>query len=130
MITDPLGDMLIRIKNGYLARKPEVEIPYSKLKGELAKVLEKEGYLKNTKILGDKVKKTLHVTLVYDKNTPKLTDVQRISKPGVRMYTDKDSIPRVFGGMGVVILTTPQGLMTGKEAKKKGLGGEIICKVW
>ncbi len=130
MITDPLSDMLIRIKNGYLAKKSEVAVPYSKIKENIANVLLKEGYLKGKKIEGEKIKKILMLTLSYDDKTPKLTDLVRVSKPGVRIYTSSKNIPTVFGGMGLVILSTPEGIISGKEAKKKGLGGEVICKVW
>lgn len=130
MITDPLGDMLIRIKNGYLAGKKDVTIPYSNLKMHLAEVLKKEGYLDSVKAQEKEDRKTIHVTLVYENQQPKLTNVVRISKPGVRMYTKKSMIPVVLGGLGTVILSTPAGLMSGKDARKKGLGGEIICKVW
>ncbi|OGG15074.1 30S ribosomal protein S8 [Candidatus Gottesmanbacteria bacterium RIFCSPHIGHO2_01_FULL_39_10] len=130
MLTDPISDMLTRIKNGYRARLKEVEIPHSRVKFNLGQVLQQEAYLKDIKVTGDKTKKKIVATLHYDKNTPKLTDLKRVSKPGVRIYTNKNNIPKVLGGMGLVILSTPQGLLSGKEARKKGLGGEIICKVW
>lgn len=129
-MTDPIADMLIRIKNGYLAHKDTVIVPYSRIKKELANVLVKENYVKNVKVDESPVKRSITISLSYDKKTPKLTDIERVSKPGVRMYTSKKMIPVVFGGMGLVILSTPGGVMSGKEAKKKGLGGEIICKVW
>ena len=130
MLTDPISDMLTRIKNGYLARLADVEIPHSRVKMELGKVLLSAGFLKDIRLISDKTKKKIVATLLYDKNIPKLTDLKRISKPGVRIYTSKNNIPRVYGGMGLVILSTPDGIMTGSEAKKKGLGGEVICKVW
>lgn len=130
MTTDPLGDMLTRIRNGYLARKVEVSVPYSKLKKALAEVLVKTGYLKNMKTSDDKVNKKILLSLVYQDNKPKLNGVTRISRPGVRIYVKNKNIPRIFGGMGMVILSTPEGIMNGRDAKKKGLGGELICKVW
>ncbi|MBI4067401.1 30S ribosomal protein S8 [Candidatus Gottesmanbacteria bacterium] len=130
MMTDPLGDMLIRIKNGYLARLKTVEIPYSKVKENLGNVLAKSGFIKDIKIENTGVKKSLTVTLSYNKEGAKLLGVERVSKPGVRVYTSKKDIPTILSGMGEVVLSTPLGIMTGKEAKKKGIGGEIICKVW
>lgn len=130
MITDPIADMLIRIKNGYLARKTKVLIPYSKVKKNILKTLENGGYVKNMKVEEQRKMQVLNVDLVYDREKPALTEVVRVSKPGVRIYTNKKMIPKVLGGIGTVILSTPQGVMTGSEAKKKGLGGEIICKVW
>ncbi|MBI2611305.1 30S ribosomal protein S8 [Candidatus Gottesmanbacteria bacterium] len=128
--TDPIADMLIRIKNGYLARKTEVVIPFSKVKENILKALEIKGYIKNVKKSAVENKAQLKVELVYDKNKPALTEIIRVSRPSVRVYTQKDSIPRILGGLGTVIVSTPQGIMTGEEARKKGLGGEIICKVW
>lgn len=130
MLTDPIGDMLIRIKNGYMARLSVVNMPYSKVKENLGKVLLKEGYIKDLKVEGKDTHKKLAISLIFDDNKPKLTDLQRVSKPGVRIYTSKKNIPRVYGGMGTVVLSTPLGIMSGKEAAKKGIGGEIICKVW
>ncbi len=126
MVTDPIADSLIRIKNGYLSRKKTVELPRSKMVAALSGILTKEGYVENVKEEGFK----LIVTLKYDKNTPVLSDVAKISKPGLRVYIGHDKIPTVLSGRGISIVSTPQGLMTGKEAKNKGIGGELICKVW
>ena len=132
MISDPIADFLIRIKNGYLAKKREVTVPYSKLKENLAKILVEEGYLKELKTQNSKLKtqKELLLTLKYEKKKPALTDVQRVSKPGLRIHAGKTKIPKVLGGLGATIISTPQGLMVDREARKKGLGGELICKVW
>jgi|SRR3989338_3408872 len=130
MINDPIADMLTRIKNGYMARKQDVAIPYSKVKENILKVLEKKGYITNIQKTQDNQKLTLKVDLVYQKKQPVMTDVVRISKPGVRIYTKKNAIPTILGGLGTVIISTPQGMMFGEEAKKKGLGGELICKIW
>lgn len=130
MLTDPIADMLIRIKNGYLARHKTVEFPYSKMKESLAEILVKTGFLAKTEVLGQKKPPLVRVTLKYEGKTPALAGVQRVSKPGLRIYAGKDKLPQVLGGLGTVIVSTPRGLMTDKEAKKLGLGGEVICKVW
>lgn len=131
MITDPIGDMLIRIKNGYRARKQVVKVPYSSQKETIAKVLVKEGYLEKSQVASQKSKvKTLELTLKYEGKKPALEGVRRVSKPGVRIYARKDKIPKVKFGLGITIVSTPKGIMTGKEAQKKNLGGEVICQVW
>jgi len=127
MITDSIGDMLIRIKNGYLVKKTAVIIPYSKFKEELAKLLVREKYLKDYQKTDDR---TIQVTLSYKNGSSVITDLKRISKPGLRVYKGKTNLPRVLGGMGSSVISTPGGLMTDKEARKKGLGGEVICKIW
>ncbi len=131
-MSDPIGDMLIRIKNGYRARKQVVEIPYSKIKEEIAKILVKEGYLKNLKSQMSNVKtqKTLNLTLKYEGKKPAIEEIKRISKPGVRIYAKAGKIPKVRLGFGITILSTSKGIMTDKQAKKENLGGEVICQVW
>lgn len=126
MTNDNLADYLVRIKNGYLARKKEVLIPWSKIKEALTAILIGEGYLENYELKED----DLVIGLKYDKKKPCLTDVKRISKPGLRIYAGKTKIPRVLSGLGTMIISTSKGLMTNKQAKEKGLGGELICKVW
>jgi len=132
MFTDPIADMLIRIKNGYQARKKLVEMPYSKLKAEIAGLLVKEGYLKKSVLKESPIKtfKTLELILKYDGKEPVLTGVKRLSKPGLRVYARATAIPRVRVGFGVTIVSTSKGLMTDKKARKKNLGGEVICQVW
>jgi len=132
VVNDPIGDMLIRIKNGYLARKDVVEVPYSKMKEEIAKLLVKEGYLKNLKSQMSNVKsgKILRIELKYEGKRPAIEGVKRISKPGVRIYAKAGEIPKVKYGFGITIVSTSKGIMTGREAKKKNLGGEVICQVW
>jgi len=131
MISDPIGDLLIRIKNGYLARKKTVTVPYSRLKEELVKILVKEKFLDQVKIDGQRpAEKKLILSLRYEKGEPVLTEVKRISKPGLRIYARAKRIPRVRLGFGVTIVSTSSGLMTDREARKKNLGGEIICQVW
>jgi small subunit ribosomal protein S8 len=130
VVTDPIADFLIRIKNGYLARKNSVEMPSSKIKENLAAILVKEGYLQDLKVKGTG-KKTLSLELKYEGKNPVLNEVKRISKPSVRIYTKMKNIPEVRREeKGLTILSTPQGLMTHHEAKKKNQGGEIICQIW
>lgn len=131
MITDPIGDMLIRIKNAYLARHKSLELPYSTFKEDLAKFLVKQGFLEKASVSGKDAKKNLSLDLKYSKRKGVLTDVRRISKPGLKVYVGVDKIPyRRRGKLSVVILSTPYGLMTGEEAKKKITGGELLAEVW
>lgn len=131
MMTDTISDLLIQIKNGYMARREKIIVPYSKLKEELVKLLAKEGYLGKIQVNDDgKVKKLLMINLCYEGKKPKLTEVVRVSKISRRIYVKKDKVPKVLGGMGITILSNSSGLMTDKDARKKGLGGEIVCKVW
>lgn len=133
MISDPIADFLVRIKNGYLADKKMVVAPYSKVKENLGKILVRQGFIETirTELSSDNKKfKNLRVGLKYEDKKPVLTEIKRVSKPGARIYTRKEKIPRVLGGFGTVIISTPRGLMTGREAKRKGLGGEIVCKMW
>ena len=131
MITDPIADMLTRIRNGVRARHARVDMPSSKLKVEIARILKDEGYLANFKVADEKGKKTLRLFLRY---TPErrgvITDLQRISRPGSRRYVGKTGIRPVMGGMGIVIVSTPRGVMTGQAARKEGVGGEVLCEVW
>ncbi len=130
MVNDPIGDMLIQIKNASLARNAEIEFPYSKLKMALGKILVDEGYIASVAKTGTDPKANLHVRIKYVNGASVITGVKRISKPGLRWYVTKDKIPQVVGGMGIAILSTPQGIMTGMDAKKKGTGGELLCKIW
>lgn len=131
MLSDPIADMLTRIKNGYQARKDVVLLPWSKIKEEIGQILLKEGYLKDMKSKGTKAKdKVLELELKYEGRKPALNEIKRISKPGLRIYAKVTKIPRVRFGFGITIVSTPKGLMIGKEAKKKKLGGEIICQIW
>ncbi len=123
--------MLTRIRNGVRAKHPRVDLPSSKLKVEIARILKDEGYLTNFKVVEEKGKKTLRVFLRY---TPDrhgvITDLKRVSRPGSRRYVGKTGIRAVVGGMGIAILSTPRGLMTGHAARKEGVGGELLCEVW
>ncbi len=130
MISDPIGDMLTRIRNAALAHKTEVELPSSKLKAAVAKLLVREGYLTRAEESKNEHGKLLHVTLAYAGKEPQLTGAKRVSKPGLRWYVNNKKIPVVMGGVGIAILSTPQGVMSGKDAKTKGIGGELLCEVW
>jgi len=129
-ITDPIADMLTRIRNGIGARHPRVDMPASKMRVEIARILKEEGYISNYKVAEEGKKKVLRVFLRYSPDgTSVITTLERISRPGRRVYVGATEIPRVLGGMGVSILTTPRGLMTGKNARKAGVGGELLCSV-
>jgi len=131
VITDPVADFIIRIKNGYLVRKKLVEVPWSNMKEKMAEMLVKEGFLKKAQVKSGKGKfKTLELELKYEGKKPALTEVKRISKPGVRIYAKVNKIPRVKLGIGITIISTPQGLMTDREAKKNHQGGELVCQIW
>lgn len=131
-VTDPVSDMLTRIRNGYIAKMDSVSIPYSKLKTEIARILDEEGYIRSYEIRKDEnVGGLIKIYLKYDKDKKSvITVLKRISKPGLRVYAQKDEIPRVLGGLGTVILSTSKGVLTGTGAKKLGVGGEVICSIW
>ena len=130
MVNDPIGDLLIQIKNASMARKQSISVPYSRLKHAVADVLSQEGYVGRVAKAGEAVKSSLTVEITYQDGAPAITDVKRVSKPGLRQYVKSQKIPTVLGGMGVAILSTPQGIMTGKDAKKRRLGGELLCTIW
>jgi len=125
---DPIADMLTRIRNGQQARKVAVSMPSSKLKVAIAETLEKEGYVADYKVTGD-VKPELEVTLKYFQGKPVVESIQRVSRPGLRIYKKKDELPKVMGGLGVAIVSTSKGVMSDRAARKAGMGGEIICYV-
>ena len=129
MFTDPISDMLTRIRNAASTHKSEVVMPYSKLKHNLANILAKEGYVAEVKVREGALKE-LEITLKYEGNQSVLTDLKRVSKPGQRIYVPMDKIPRAAGGLGITILSTSRGLMTDKEARKQKYGGEVICQIW
>lgn len=128
-MTDTIADMLTRIRNGCRALHPTVTVPHSRLKEAIARILKKEGYIADFTVEG-KVKKTLTLKLKYEGKRPVIEGLKRISKPGVRRYVGADEIPRVRGGLGIAIVSTPEGVMTGAQARRKNLGGELICFVW
>ena len=129
VMTDPLADILATIKNGYLAHKNQLAVPYSKIKEKLAQILVKEGFLEKLKVISAKFK-VLELALKYEGKKPAVKEVVRISKPGLRVYAGVAKIPKVKYGPGVTIVSTSVGLMIGSEAKKKNLGGEVICQIW
>ena len=130
MVTDPIGDMISQIKNAFMAGKSEVVLSHSRMKESVAKILCDTGYLKFVESVGNIPKRDLKLTLMYANKVPALTDIKRKSKPGLRVYVGKNEIPKVLSGMGVAILSTPQGIMTGMEAKKRNIGGELLCEIW
>lgn len=131
MVTDPIADMLTRIRNAVMARHDFVLMPSSKIKLSVAKILREEGFIKDYELVKGKQQRVIKVYLKYtDKNEPIITGLQRVSKPGLRVYVAKDEIPRVYGGLGMAILSTPRGVLTGKKAWREGVGGELLCLVW
>lgn len=132
-MTDPIADMLTRIRNANIAMHDEVRMPSSKLKESLAKVLQSEGYISSFSVAEntDRPGSTLTIQMKYSPERERvISGVKRVSKPGLRVYTKADRIPRVLGGLGVAVLSTSQGLMTDREARKRRMGGEVICYVW
>lgn len=131
-LTDPIADMLTRIRNALLVSSEAVSIPYSKLKEGIARILKQEGYIDEYKIEGELAKeKVINITLKYGPEKQKvITGLKRISKPGLRVYVSNDKLPRVLNGLGTAIISTSSGLMTDKDARKAKLGGEVICYIW
>jgi small subunit ribosomal protein S8 len=130
-LTDPVADMLARIRNAIRARHQKVDIPASKLKTEIARILKEEGYIANFKPAEEDGQKVLRVHLKYGTNNEAaISNLARVSRPGCRVYVRRTEIPRVLGGLGINILTTPKGVMTGRQARKQGLGGELLCEIW
>ncbi len=130
-LTDPVADFLTRIRNAHRARHQKLDVPVSKLKSEIARILKDEGYIANYKPVEENGQQLLRVYLKYSTdNVAAIRDLQRISKPGCRVYVGRDEIRRVQGGLGISIMTTPKGVMTGRQARREGVGGEILCEVW
>ena len=130
-MTDPIADMLTRIRNAAHARHRRVDIPASRLKASIAKILEAEGYIAHSRVIEDDKQDVLRIFLKYDTNRASaIQGVVRVSKPGRRVYVSRGELPRVMGGYGTAILSTSQGLMTGVQARQKGIGGELLCQVW
>ena len=130
--SDPIADMLTRIRNGNTAKHDTVDVPVSKIKQAIADILTNEGYIKGYELIEDGVKSTMRISLKYgkDKNEKVITGIKKISKPGLRVFAGKDELPKVLGGLGVAIISTSQGVMTDKDARAKGIGGEVIAFVW
>jgi small subunit ribosomal protein S8 len=130
MNSDPIADMLTRIRNAIKARHSKVDVPASKLKIEIARILKEEGYILNYKVAEEAPKKTIKIYLKYQGNTkPVISTLDRISRPGCRVFAGHEEVPTVLGGLGVSILTTPRGVMTGRDARKQGVGGEVLCQI-
>jgi small subunit ribosomal protein S8 len=130
-LTDPIADMLTRIRNAAKARKKEVSLPSSRIKVEIAKILKEEGFIRNYKVVEDKVQASLNLTLKYtEDNRAAISGLRRISTPGCRIYCTKDSVPKALDGLGLVIVTTSRGLMSGKKCEETGVGGEVLCSIW
>ena len=131
MVSDPIADMLARIRNANLALQEQTRIPSSKVKVEIARLLEEEGYIQSFRVEKGEPSDVLVVELKYGENRERvITGIKRVSKPGRRIYTTKDRLPRVLGGLGTAILSTSTGMVTANEAAKRGIGGEVLCFVW
>jgi len=129
-LTDPVADFLARIRNAIRARHQKLDVPASKLKAEIARILKEEGYISNYKTQEEEGRSVLRVYLKYAGTEAAIRDLARISRPGCRVYIGRDEIKRVQGGLGISIMTTPKGVMTGRQARREGVGGELLCKVW
>ena len=131
MMTDPIADMLTRIRNGVLARKRRIDVPASKTKLAIAELLVREGYLRDVKFIDEGPQGALRIHLKYTEDRKSVIEgIERISRPGLRIYADKGTIPKVLGGYGTSVLSTSKGILTGHQARIAGVGGEVICKVW
>jgi len=131
MLTDPIADLLTRIRNACRAHKERVDVPWSRTKERIAAVMVEEGYLKDSVVVGEGVEKVLRIALRYDaRRQPVITDLQRVSRPSLRVYVGADEAPRVRRGMGISILSTNKGVMPDREARKQKVGGEVLCAVW
>jgi small subunit ribosomal protein S8 len=128
-MTDPISDMLTRIRNAGRALLPAVELPHSRMKESVAHILKKEGYVVDVAVDGKTIKK-LKIQLKYQGKKSVIEGLKRVSKPGLRKYVGATEIPRVLGGLGVAVISTPEGVMTGAQARKKNLGGELLCYIW
>jgi small subunit ribosomal protein S8 len=130
MVNDPIGDMITQIRNASMAGNREITLPYSRMKHHVANIIMNEGYLDSVEKIGEQPKLNLRIVLKYANNKSVITGLKRLSKPGMRIYIDKRSIPKVIGGLGFAILSTSQGIMTGQKARKDGIGGELLCEIW
>lgn len=130
-LSDPIADFLTRIRNACSVGHRTVEIPHSKIKENIARLLKEEGYLRDVVVEGDVPKKFIKIYLKYDGDeVPVIRGLQRVSKPGLRQYVGSTEIPRVLGGLGVAVMSTPKGVITGRQARKDNIGGEVICEIW
>ncbi|MCK9297134.1 MAG: 30S ribosomal protein S8 [Desulfobulbaceae bacterium] len=130
-ISDPLADMLTRIRNARMVKFDSLEMPYSKLRSGVAEILKKEGYISDYQVVKDNLQGVLKISLKYDQNrNPVISGLKRVSKPGCRVYVKSDDIPKVMSGLGIAIISTSSGIFTDREARQKGIGGELLCTVW
>ena len=129
-ISDPIADMLTRIRNALMARHDSVLVPTSRMKLAIARILKEEGFISDYELLKTKPQRAIKILLKYRDNKPVVTSLERVSKPGLRVYSQRSEIPRVYGGLGIAIISTPKGVMTGKKAWRMGIGGEMLCYVW
>lgn len=130
-MTDPIADMLTRIRNGVQARLETVDVaPYSKVKAEIARILKSEGYIENYAVEGDGIEKKIVVTLKYSNGQGVISGIKRISKPGLRVYAKGNEVPKVLNGLGIAIISTSKGMITDREARKNHIGGEVVAYVW
>ena len=133
-MTDPIADMLTRIRNGLAVRKEEVVLPMSKVKHNVAKILEQQKYIEKVEVIKRSAGKSqfndLRIVLKYAKGVPSISHLKRVSKPGLRVYASREKLPRVLNNYGIAIMSTSQGVMTNKEAKRKGIGGEVLCEIY
>ena len=130
-ISDPIADMLTRIRNAVMARHDFVLVPSSRMKLSIAKILKREGFIGDYEVLRDKSHRTIKIYLKYtENNRPVVSGLDRVSRPGLRVYVGRKEIPRVYGGLGIAILSTPEGVMTGQQAWRQELGGELLCYIW
>ena len=130
-MTDPIADMLTRVRNAYAAKHQKVDVPLSKIKIEIARILKEEGFINNYKVIGEGVRRNIRVYLRYGpRGEQVVSKIERVSKPGCRVYVSGTKIPNVLGGMGVNILSTSRGLMTDRQARRERVGGEILCRVY
>jgi small subunit ribosomal protein S8 len=130
-VTDPIADMLTRMRNAFLIKRKDVSMPSSRLKVEIVKILKDEGYIKNFKVIDDDKQGILNITLKYtEANQSVITGMRRVSKPGCRIYCTKDSLPKVLDGLGIAIISTSKGMATGRTCEERGVGGEVLCYVW
>lgn len=130
MVTDPIADMLTRIRNAVLARHEFTLVPSSRMKLSIAKILKEEGFIRDYEVLKGQQQRVIKIYLKYAEKEPVIAGLKRISKPGLRIYVQRKEIPRVYGGTGIAIISTPKGVMIGQQAWRQGLGGEMLCYVW
>jgi len=130
MVTDPIADLLTRVRNAAMARHDSVNVPASKMKIAIAKILKDEGFISDYSVVKGEQQRIIKITLKYIDKQPAFIGLERVSKPGLRVYSGKKEIPRGYGGLGIAIISTSKGLMTGQEAWKKNIGGEVLCYVW